>query len=144
TATAYRVTGMPARPDEAGGMLAQASVTADVNGFFNSTLPFSSVVAMPAHAPFAVVVNFTGGSCTGMSWPISNWYPQGSGWIADGARVVLSTTAIDRSDVPIATMSVPDSGLWFSAHWRSMPASAKLDDGRILIIGNDAQPEIFT
>jgi len=143
TASAYPVIGTPARPDESGGPLATTAVTVNSSGSFGTRLYFPTLLAMPQHSPIAIVASFAAGTCQGINWPTSDMYPKGMGWVDDGAGWQLSGTAIGRPDVVLQTLTVPDAGLRFTPNWRGNPASVVLNDGRVLIIGNEQPAEIF-
>jgi uncharacterized repeat protein (TIGR01451 family) len=145
TATLRPVTGMPERPDETGAPLAQATVTTDMNGYFNSRLAWPAPVAMPKGSLFAIVISFANGSCQGTFWPADEFYEFGQGWISDNGGVwKRSATEIGRADVPISTLVMPAADLLFTDTWRTQHVTATLDDGRILIAGgSDATAEIY-
>ena len=107
TATIRPVTGSPVYPDESVAALGSTTVAANGSGFFPFLATFSTPIPMPQHARYAVVLSFTGGSCTGSSWPTTDSYPAGDGWVNDGSSWVLASTAIGRSDVPMSVVVLP-------------------------------------
>jgi len=134
-------------PDDSGSPLATGTLTANSSGFFNSgNVIFATPVSMPQGSKFAIVYSFNA-TCTQAGWSNFDFYSPGDAYVDDGSGWTITSnpaTGIQRNDLPHTTLFFPPSDMrFFGAYRGGGVVSAKLNDGKVFIIGSQQYTEVY-